>query len=308
MEFSRLKLALTNLLPRDATEFFKYQVLVDHLRLEEACLIANSYINSPRPYSDTIAGLNEKFGQPHHVVLKRIAVVMDSPEIRRGDTAAFERFALHVQSLVGMLKTLGPDVEVELRCGSHVARLLTKLPPELRASFRRHMFHRPGSTHTLLDLAEWLKYELWCQGYDIPSNTRPQGSLGHKVERRHSRSAATVLHGTESSAENSYRKSAFCGTVNNMTWPCSLQDDHHTWKDLVEAVLCELHGAAGQDNPVTASDYQQAEMVIYQRIQNDYFPEELHHLKEGKPVRKSSRLLTLSPELDPKESGDKPQV
>lgn len=51
MEFSRLKLALTNLLPRDATELFKYQVLVDHLRLEEACLIADSYISSPRPYS-----------------------------------------------------------------------------------------------------------------------------------------------------------------------------------------------------------------------------------------------------------------
>lgn len=85
MEFSRLKLALTNLLPRDATELFKYQVLVDHLRLEEACLIADSYINSPMPYSDTMAALNEKFGQPHHVALKRIAAVMDSPEIRRGD-------------------------------------------------------------------------------------------------------------------------------------------------------------------------------------------------------------------------------
>ncbi|KAI2664192.1 hypothetical protein H4Q32_002333 [Labeo rohita] len=68
-----------------------------------------------------------------------------------------------------------------------------------------------------------------------------------------------------------YRKSAFCGIVNNMTWPCSLQD------------------------------YRQAEMVIYQRIQNDCFPEELQHLKEGKPVPKSSRLLTLSPELDPKK-------
>ncbi len=65
-----------------------------------------------------MAALNEKFEQPHHI--KRIAVVMDSPEIRRGDTAAFERFALQVQSLVGMLKTLGPDGEVELRCGSHV--------------------------------------------------------------------------------------------------------------------------------------------------------------------------------------------
>lgn len=105
-----------------------------------------------------------------------------------------------------MLKTLGSDGEVELKCGSHVARLLTKLPPELRANFRRQMFHRPGSTHTLLDLAEWLQYESWCQGYDIQSDTRVQGSLSHKVEKRHSRFAATVLHGAESSGDSKATK------------------------------------------------------------------------------------------------------
>ncbi|XP_073789994.1 uncharacterized protein [Danio rerio] len=202
MEFSRLKLALTNLLPADATELFKYQVLVDHLRLEEACLIADSYINSPLPYSDTMAALNEKFGQPHHVALKRIAAVMDSPEVRRGDTAGFERFSLHVQSLVGMLQTLGPDGEVELRCGSHVARLLTKLPIEMRANFRRQMFNRHGHTHTLLDLAEWLRYESWCQGYDNPTEVRFQRPPSYRVEKRHSKPAATVLHGSESYMPN----------------------------------------------------------------------------------------------------------
>ncbi len=60
--------------------------------------------------------------------------------------------------------------------------------------------------------------------------------------------------------------------------------------------MLELHGAAGQGNPVAASDYQQSEMMIYKRIQHDCFPEELHHLKEGKPVPNSSCLLTLSPE------------
>ncbi len=93
-----------------------------------------------------------------------------------------------------------------------------------------------------------------------------------------------------------YRKSVSCGIVTNVAW--CLQGDQHTWKDLVEAVVLELHGAAGQGNPVAASDYQQAEMMIYERIQHDCFPEELHHLKKGKPVLNSSRLLTLSPELD----------
>ncbi len=99
MEFSRLKLALTNLLPTDASELFKYRILVDHVKLEEACLIADSFINSPQPYTDTMAALTEKYGHPHHVALKRIAAVMDSPEIRRGDIAAFERFSLHVSHL-----------------------------------------------------------------------------------------------------------------------------------------------------------------------------------------------------------------
>ncbi|XP_057186686.1 uncharacterized protein LOC130552431 [Triplophysa rosa] len=197
MEFSRLKLALTNLLPADAPELFKYQILVDHVKLEEACLIADSFINSPRPYMDTMAALTEKFGQPHQVALKRIATIMDSPEIKRGDIAAFERFSLHVQSLVGMLQTLGPDGDVELRCGSHVARILSKLPTEMRANFRRQMFYGHGHTHTLRDLAEWLRYESWCQGYDNISDVHTQGSTGYRAEKRRSRPAATVLHGAE---------------------------------------------------------------------------------------------------------------
>lgn len=179
IESSQLKLAPFNLLPADPPELSKYQIHVDHVKLEETCLIANSFINSPRPYTDTMAALTEKFSQPHHVALKRIAAVMDSPEIRRGDIAAFEKFSLHVQSLVGMLQTLGPDGELELRCGSHVARLLTKLPTEMRVNFRRMMFHHPGQIHTLLDLAEWLRYESWCHGYNSPSDIRTPGMSGY---------------------------------------------------------------------------------------------------------------------------------
>lgn len=35
-QFARLKLALENLLPAHATERFKFQILVDHLKLEDA--------------------------------------------------------------------------------------------------------------------------------------------------------------------------------------------------------------------------------------------------------------------------------
>ncbi|CAI5677376.1 unnamed protein product [Oreochromis niloticus] len=96
-EFAKLKMALGNLLPEDATELFKYQVLVDHLHLEEARLIADAYLNSTTPFTDTMEALNDKFGQPHQIVLRHIAAMMDSPDIRRGDVSAFERFALQIQ-------------------------------------------------------------------------------------------------------------------------------------------------------------------------------------------------------------------
>lgn len=134
-EFARLKMTLENLLPAGATELFKYQILVDHLKLEEASLIADSYLTSVTPYSDTMTALNERFGQPHQLALKRIAQVMDAPDIKRGDHEAFQRFALQIRALVGMLETLGVEGEVELKCGSHVARLLGKLPPDPAQTF-----------------------------------------------------------------------------------------------------------------------------------------------------------------------------
>ena len=60
-------MALENLLPPDATELFRYQVLLDHLKLDKARLVADAYLNSPTPYSDTMAALTDKFGQPQRL-------------------------------------------------------------------------------------------------------------------------------------------------------------------------------------------------------------------------------------------------
>ncbi|KAM9771400.1 uncharacterized protein ACBT44_004334 isoform 1-T1 [Syngnathus typhle] len=171
-EFARLRIALENLLPSNATELFKYQVLVDHLKLEEAKLISDAYLNSPTPYTDTMTALYDKYGQPHQLALKKISSVLDGPEVRRGDPMAFQKFALQIQSLVGLLQTLGHEGEVELSCGSHVARLLSKLPPEQRADFRRSQPTRSGATSTLRDLSEWLRHESWCQDFDDPTSSR----------------------------------------------------------------------------------------------------------------------------------------
>lgn len=72
-EFALLKLALHNLLPGDASELFKYQILVDHLQLEEARLIADSFLHSPYPYTETMAALTDKFGKPLQLALSKIA-------------------------------------------------------------------------------------------------------------------------------------------------------------------------------------------------------------------------------------------
>ncbi|KAI3370766.1 hypothetical protein L3Q82_007111 [Scortum barcoo] len=151
---------------------------------------------------DTMAALNDRFGQPHQIALRRIAAVVDAPDIRRGDIAAFEKFALQVQSLVGMLKTLGSEGEAELKCGSHVARLLSKLPPEQRAEFRRCMFHRGTQTHTLPDLSEWLKYESWCQDSEGQLALRGRREKpAPRPEGRQSNRPITVIHGGKDADE-----------------------------------------------------------------------------------------------------------
>ena len=72
-EFARLKIALENILPKDATEQFKFQILTDQLQIEEALLVADSYTSSRYPYTDTMAALTKMYGQPHQLTLQHIA-------------------------------------------------------------------------------------------------------------------------------------------------------------------------------------------------------------------------------------------
>ncbi|XP_049321160.1 uncharacterized protein LOC111190943 [Astyanax mexicanus] len=203
-QFTRLKQALGNLLPPDATELFCYQVLLDHLKLEEARLVADAYLHSLTPYTDTMVALTERFGRPQKLALKKISMVMNAADIRQGDTKAFQSFALDVCALVGMLKTLGQEGAVELQCGSHVERLLSKLPTDLRSAFRRSMFLQSRRRYDLMDFSEWLKHEAWCQDSESQPSLReskPGTKQSQKSQKPNSRSDrfATVLHGSEES-------------------------------------------------------------------------------------------------------------
>lgn len=103
-----------------------------------------------------MAALNQQYGQPHQLALQRIAEMMDGPSVASGDGKAFRMFALWVHSLVSMLEQLGRKGNVELECCSHVSRLLSKLPHDLRSSFRRFIHPHRVPIPTLLDFADWL--------------------------------------------------------------------------------------------------------------------------------------------------------
>ncbi len=80
-----------------------------------------------------------------------------------GDANAFDSFALSVQSLVGMLRTLEGQNGYELHCGFHVDHLLSKMPATYRDGFveycLRYGILQTGTdrTYTLQDLATWLQ-------------------------------------------------------------------------------------------------------------------------------------------------------
>ncbi|XP_048030832.1 uncharacterized protein LOC125266231 [Megalobrama amblycephala] len=106
-----------------------------------------------------------------------------------------------------------------------------------------------------------------------------------------------VMHSSEPEDATELKRSAFCGMINSAPL---IADDRKfsSWKDLVEAVAQELQGAAEQRGSTLASAYKKAELSVLRQIQMDSFPDDYQLLKNGKPVRSSSRLLCLSPEFD----------
>lgn len=167
-QFARLKISLENLLPQDTTEQFKHQILIEHLKVKEALLIADSYSNSPYPYPCTMQSLA--------LALQIIAELMKIPNMLSGDTQTFRRFALRVKALVGMLDQLGDKVSIEFQCNSHVARLMSKLPHDLRANFKRYVHPLRNPIPNLLDFPDWLEFELQVQPTDSKVNlSEPNG-------------------------------------------------------------------------------------------------------------------------------------
>ncbi len=140
-EFADLKMALENLLNPHTklTEHYKYRVLMEQLVLEEARLIVQACRHHPVPYTTAMIVLQWQYGQPHQLAQSEIAVLLNSPDIRVGDAKAFQSFALNVDLLVGMLRSLDGPQWQELSCTGHVDRQLSKMPKHYRDSFIEHL-------------------------------------------------------------------------------------------------------------------------------------------------------------------------
>ncbi|KAK7881024.1 hypothetical protein WMY93_030613 [Mugilogobius chulae] len=224
-EFADLKMGLDHLLGphTELSEHYKYRVLMDHLVLEEARLIAQSCRHYAQPYTAAIEALQRQYGQPHQLAQSEIAAILNAPDVRSGDSKGFQSFALNVDLLVGMLISLEGPNGTEIMSTGHVDRLLSKLPKYMRDSFVEHL-QVQGRLHTsrlnpynLKDLADWLKVKAEAQRISAkmaqrhrpeePSVSRRDRPTFSKPRVR----SASVYHGSDKpKADNSSPAEAIC--------------------------------------------------------------------------------------------------
>ncbi|XP_022540035.2 uncharacterized protein LOC111195821 [Astyanax mexicanus] len=222
-DFALLKMGLDSLMGAHShlTETFKYQVLLDHLKLPSAYKLAQAYMYDPTPYTTALHALQEKYGQPRQLVQSELGTILNAPLLRMGDTEGFDNFALAVHALVGMLRSLEGDNGYELKCGSHVDRLLSKLPANYRDGFVEYCFSHgilqtgTDRTYTLPEFSAWL--QLKSKAKRISSRAAElfhEPVIPMKKVQRNQRLASTIYYGAEhsvarDSTPSSINKGAF---------------------------------------------------------------------------------------------------
>ncbi|KAL3975387.1 gephyrin [Sarotherodon galilaeus] len=198
IQYRLLRMALTNLLDPHETEHFKYHVLLDHLKVDQAKRLAISFSYAPDPYTQAMKALDERYGQPRQLALKELRNILELPPIRAGDGRTLDNFALRMQALVGLLGTMGDQGRTELNCGSHVDRILEKLPAEHSSRFKRHIYREQGDMMYDLPLfSSWLQMECKCQPR---KDSSPVSSFNQpRPARKYTSPLTTILHGTNAS-------------------------------------------------------------------------------------------------------------
>ena len=160
------------------------------------------------PYTKAMQALQQRYGQPRQLVKGEINTILNAPAVKYGDAGSFEDFALSVNSLVGLLNSLDGAAKSELLCGSHVDRLLAKLPSSYRDSFAEYCLTKgilqsgTSNTYTLPDLAVWLERK--SQAIQISrrateSYTADKPHSEHKEQKpfKPSKPQSSVYYGTD---------------------------------------------------------------------------------------------------------------
>ena len=222
VQYRMLRIALTNLLDPEETEEFKFHVLLDHLKVDQARRLALAFSYAYQPFTEALRALDERYGQPRQLALKELKNIMALPPVRSGDGHALDAFALRVQALVGLLRTMDDQGNAELLCGSHVDRLLEKLSTEQVSRFKRHIYRSQlDFNYDLMHLSDWLQMESRCQprrDYTGPSRSYRPLAPTHAT--------TTVLHGANSTAERtdiqmpSRSPCAYCSSTSHHISQC----------------------------------------------------------------------------------------
>ncbi|ROI24867.1 hypothetical protein DPX16_21219 [Anabarilius grahami] len=76
-QYLMLKMALSNLLDPRESEQYKYHILLDHLKVDQARRLALAYVYTPDPYTQAIQALDEHYGQPRQLALKELQAIME---------------------------------------------------------------------------------------------------------------------------------------------------------------------------------------------------------------------------------------
>ncbi|XP_028296698.1 uncharacterized protein LOC114458488 [Gouania willdenowi] len=189
------------------SEDYKFQVLLDHLKFPAAFQIAKRYVHDPMPYTKSMQALQQRYGQPRQLVQSEINSILRAPTVRAGDAQGFEDFALAVSSLVGLLDSLKGAAKSELECGSHVDRLLSKLPPSYQDSFAEFCLTRgilqsdSVNTYTLPDFARWLErksqaIQISRRATENYTAEKPRSDRREKQPKQ-LKSSSSIYYGTE---------------------------------------------------------------------------------------------------------------
>lgn len=104
-----------------------WEILASASNINTKCCLGRKS-HDAAPYTRALEALQDRYGQPRQLIWRELDAIFGAPALRKGDTSAFESFAMSIQCLVPLLTTLEGKNKIELRCSSHVDCLLSKMP------------------------------------------------------------------------------------------------------------------------------------------------------------------------------------